>query len=419
MPRDAGDDHHLYRNGSTWTVRIKLPKALGGRRVEFPTGTGDVKVARRIRDRLLVPLMEEQSTVEIARQLIGITAQADASADSLVRMANAELGVSVTKGPTLKQAADNFIINRRDFKRRSGGMVADYRETLNSLITVIGNPVLRDITSKDMRAFRDKMLVVRKFWNRADKRDLRAAPPEERLHPSTVIKMIRNISTFFRWAVKEEILDRNPMISVDLPTRPREHTPPPPRELADQLCTLPHPRSKIVGVLEWEVLPWFYRYTGARLGEVTQLTAEDVIIEHGVRCLRMLTEKTTLRAASRQGAKTRLVPVHPRLVPHLDRALERHPTGSLFPLVGNRWDQQLGQHRPGNEWSRMYNRNAKKVWDQMHVHCWRSYVVTETARAGIPEEVRMRLVGHVTRTVHQGYNAVDISRLKEAVEAIP
>jgi hypothetical protein len=31
----------------------------------------------------------------------------------------------------------------------------------------------------------------------------------------------------------------------------------------------------------------------------------------------------------------------------------------------------------------------------------------------------MCLVGHVTRTVHQGYNAVNINRLKEAVEAIP
>jgi hypothetical protein len=29
------------------------------------------------------------------------------------------------------------------------------------------------------------------------------------------------------------------------------------------------------------------------------------------------------------------------------------------------------------------------------------------------------VVGHVTRTVHQGYNAVDINRLKEAVDAIP
>lgn len=419
MPRDGGDDHHLWLNGTMWVIRLKLPRQLGGKRVSLPTGTGDVRIARRIRDRILAPLLEEQVTTEMARQLLGITMQSDASSESLVRMASAELGVSVTMGPTLKQVADNFIINRRDFKRRTAGMVADYRETLNSLITVIGNPVLKDITSKEMRAFRDKMLVVRKFWNREGKRDLSAAPAAERLHPSTVIKMIRNISTFFQWAVKEEIIDRNPMISVDLPTCPRDHTPAPTRELADKLCMLPHPRSRIVGVLEWEVLPWFYRYTGARLGEVTQLAAEDVVTEHGVRCLRMLTEKTTMRAASRQGAKTRLVPVHPRLAPHLDRALERHPTGPLFPMVGNRWNKLLGQNRPGNEWSRMYNRNAKKVWEQMHVHCWRSYVITETSRAGIPEEVRMRLVGHVTRTVHQGYNSIDISRLKEAVEAIP
>jgi hypothetical protein len=44
-------------------------------------------------------------------------------------------------------------------------------------------------------------------------------------------------------------------------------------------------------------------------------------------------------------------------------------------------------------------------------------VVTETARAGIHKEVRMSLVEHVTRTVHQGFNAVN--RLQEAVEAIP
>lgn len=81
--------------------------------------------------------------------------------------------------------------------------------------------------------------------------------------------------------------------------------------------------------------------------------------------------------------------------------------------------QLLGQERPANEWSRLYNRHAKKVWSDMHVHCWRAYVVTETARAGIAEEVRMRLVGHVTRTVHQGYNSVDLGRLQEAVNAIP
>jgi hypothetical protein len=55
----------------------------------------------------------------------------------------------------------------------------------------------------------------------------------------------------------------------------------------------------------------------------------------------------------------------------------------------------------------------------MHVHSWRSYVITEMGRRGIPEEVRRKLVGHVPRDVHAGYNHVDLKRLVEAVEAIP
>lgn len=419
MPRSAGENHHLHLVGRMWYVRVLMPKALGGKRVEYPTGTHDAKIARRIRDRILPPLLEEQTAAEIARQLLGVTAQADVSAHSLIRMAGEELGVKLSTGPTLREASERFIINRREFKRRSHGMVADYQETLKNLSVVLGNPPLREITSKEIRGFRDKMLLVRRFWNRSGKYDLTVAPEESRLHPSTVIKMITNISTFFHWAVKEEIIDKNPVVSVDLPARPREHTPPPAREIADSLCNLPHGRSKIIGILEWETLPWFHRFTGARLGEISRLQADDVVVEHGVRCLRLLTEKTTMRAASRQGSRIRMVPVHLRLMPHLDRLLEAHPTGPLFPMIGNRFDKNLGADRPGNEWARMYNRHAKRIWPPMHVHCWRSFVVTETARAGISEEVRMRLVGHVTRTVHQGYNAVDISRLKEAVDAIP
>jgi integrase len=269
-----------------------------------------------------------------------------------------------------------------------------------------------------MRGYLDKLRTFPRFWNSGDKPDLAAVDPVDRLSTATVVKTFRNIITFFNWALKQEMIDKNPAAVVDLPTNKRNYTQPPPRELADALCNVPPPRNSALGVLEWEILPWFYRYTGGRLGEIARLTAEDVVVEHGIRCLRVHTEKTTMRVHRQQGDDLRFVPIHPKLAPFVDRALARSPSGLLFPLAGHSPSESKGMQY-GYNFSRLYARHAKKIWDKMHVHCWRSYVVTETARAGIPEEVRMRLVGHVTRTVHQGYNAVDISRLKEAVEAIP
>lgn len=341
MPSKKDLDHHLHMNGNLWSIRLVLPKRLGGKRVEYPTGTADVRIARKIRDRVLSPLFEETVSSEITRQLLDITSKSDSRSQSLIRLAHEEFGTVIPSGPTLQEAAQLFIANRRDFKQRSAGMVADYVETLASLSVVLGNPKLSTISSSHLRSFRDTMLKVKRFWNRNGQGDLSSAPAAERLNPVTVIKMMRNISSFFQWAVNEEILERNPVRAVDLPARQRRFTPSPPAHLANNLCTLPHPRSQIVGVLEWEVLPWFFRFTGARLGEVSVLTAEDVVEEHGVRCLRLHTEKTTMRAVSRQGAVIRLVPVHPNLVPYLDRALAKHPTGPLFPGVGNRWSAAL------------------------------------------------------------------------------
>lgn len=418
MPRDGGEDHHLWMHNGCWHLRFSLPRSLGGERRHFSTGTTDVRIARRIRDRILAAVSEEVGTLEIARQLLGIAQHADTAAASFVRAAGRELGVDLDRSPKLSATKDLFIANRRELKRRSEGTVSDYAESLDGLIAIIGDRPIGAVNSADMRQYLDKLRTVRCYWNTDDRPDLSVADPEDRLSTATVVKTFRNIITFFNWAMKQEIIDKNPAAVVDLPTNTRNYTPPPPRDLADDLCTLPPPDGSSLGVLEWEVLPWFYRYTGGRLGEVARLLAEDVVTEHGVRCLRLFTEKTTMRERRVQGDDRRLVPIHPRLAPHVDRALALHPTGRLFPHAGHAECRKKGM-RYGYAFARLYGRHAKKVWDQMHVHCWRSYVVTETARAGIPEEVRMRLVGHVTRTVHQGYNAVDISRLKEAVESIP
>jgi hypothetical protein len=86
-----------------------------------------------------------------------------------------------------------------------------------------------------------------------------------------------------------------------------------------------------------------------------------------------------MRVHRQQGDDLRLVPIHPKLAPLVDRAFARCPTGQLFPCAGHCPSESKGMLY-GYNFSRLYARHAKKIWSKMHIHCWRSYVVTETAR---------------------------------------
>jgi integrase len=397
---------------------------MGGKRQTWSTGTSDIRIAATIRDRILPQLLAEIQTGAVARNLIATVSAADENGADLLARANRELGMPVSTGPTLSESAARFIENRRDLKKRSGHTVDDYARSLAAFQRVVGDVPLVQITSKDLRGYRDTLRQVGRRWCRGGAVAVTAVDAEKRLSARTVVKTIKNLITFFNWAVREELIDRNPAANVELPTVERNPTPSPPTELADALCALLWPVGAELGVLEWEVLPFFYRYTGARCGEICQLTAADIVVEQGVRCMRIVTEKTTNRSARTQTGPKRLVPVHPKLAPHLDRVLAERgdqPSALLFRHAGTRQIQSPNGdfNRYGWGWGNLYNRRVKVVWPKMHVHCWRAYAITEMARAGIAEEVRRRVVGHAIAGVHDGYNQVHVQRLKEAVEAIP
>lgn len=163
------------------------------------------------------------------------------------------------------------------------------------------------------------------------------------------------------------------------------------------------------------------RYTGARCGEICQLTAEDVVEISGVRCLKIFTEKTGMRGQNTRGESKRSVPVHSKLAPFLDRLLAERgqdPKALLFSESGTRISTCETFTRYGSVWAKLYNRHCKAIWSKMKVHAWRSYAICEMAGRGIPEEVRRRVVGHAIIGVHDGYTHFDATKLKEAIEMI-
>jgi integrase len=414
---------NLRLNHGAYQVRFKLPEHLGGKRMEFSTKTADPVKACAIRDRLFATIRTGGVTVEVIRDMLAQAYQSDAVSRSIIDQARAELGIARPVGITIKEAGQRFIANRRDFKLRSGYTVYSHAQTLEALQAILGNLAVSQVTRQHMRDFRDKVITLRRYWNR-EEIDLTVAPEEERISAKTVFKMVKNASSFFNWCLMEELIDRNPAAGIDLPTVERNNTEPPPPHLADALCALPPlKRAETIGIIEWETLPWFYRYTGARCGEIGQLRLMDVVERDGILCLWVVTLKQKGRSQKTQGVVRRWVPVHPRLKPVLDRVLDARrgcaPESFLFPDAGHYFCKKENEWRYAHGWGNHYNDHSKKIWSKMRVHAWRSYAVTEMDRRGIPDEVRRAIIGHVPRDVHAGYNHVDLRRRLEGVIAIP
>jgi integrase len=69
-------------------------------------------------------------------------------------------------------------------------------------------------------------------------------------------------------------------------------------------------------------------YTGARVGEISQLRRQDLIVGYGIRCIRITPEAGTVKAGG-----YRTAPVHPHLVEQgLVEFIESRPEGPLFCL---------------------------------------------------------------------------------------
>lgn len=142
------------------------------------------------------------------------------------------------------------------------------------------------------------------------------------------------------------------------------------------------------------------RFTGMRLSEIGELSAEYIVNESGVQCFRVRPDAKT------EASSNRLVPIAPSLSSCVD--------------LGN-----LDLRGTGNAVGKRFGRLKRRVLKdgstrQKCFHSLRKFVVTELERAGIAEGVAADLVGHekpnITYNVYSGGSSVE--QLSHAVKVL-
>lgn len=165
-------------------------------------------------------------------------------------------------------------------------------------------------------------------------------------------------------------------------------------------------------------IPWLCAYTGARVGEMSQLRAQDVKQIDGVWTVRI-----TPDAGGVKSGKFRIVPVHDHLIAQgfLD-VVTNKGEGPLFfnPDRGRGGKDANPHHKKIGErlgaWVRKLGVNDPNVQPN---HAWRHRFETEMRRARLDYEARHVLVGHAHQTESGTYGEWDAASLKRELDKLP
>ncbi len=329
------DTKYLQRRGNCWYVRIPKPPRLWGASGEFvcSLNTPDLKVARRLRDKYLMPILAETS----ATGMVAAIARLAAAGNETIARQLSEVRSNLSgqdSGLTLRRGGSAFIRYLAASRSYAPATLQKYSASIEGACQLLGeDTALEGLAKAEAIRLRDTLLSLPIAWQ------LRKGPLEparqgqRQLSAKAVSNYLNDLRRMFRWLLQEGRLMRsdNPFEGVKVARVRAVHKRAPTVEEADVLMNLPRPNA--IDPDTWGMMPVLARYTGCRAGELAQLRVEDVVVEQEVRCFRI-----TARGEGRQ-LKTisseRLVPVADKLADRLDELLAKRGSGllAIVPIV--------------------------------------------------------------------------------------
>lgn len=155
-------------------------------------------------------------------------------------------------------------------------------------------------------------------------------------------------------------------------------------------------------------VPWICAYTGARVNEITQLRASDVITVDGIECIRITPEAGTVKTS-----RERKVPLHPHLL-EMKFVEWAHRNGKGPTPLFYSIERQRKKDRKNPTYTSVGNKLADWVRKVLDItdpkvapnHGWRHRYKTEGRRAKMLWQVLDAIQGHAPRTDGEDYGEV-------------
>lgn len=214
--------------------------------------------------------------------------------------------------------------------------------------------------------------------------------------PATLGQYLMAGTAFWNWAMRydaswrERYKDKvNPFVGHELPQGGGSETAGKDREIYTRADTLELHRAALGNSDQTLAdLITFGWYTGARIEELCRLSKDSVITVDGIRCFDF--------PRSKSKASKRVVPIHPSLLPTVDRLITDSSDSFLIPAESaDKYGKR--SHAISKAFGRL---RTAAGFSKLHVfHSFRHTVVTGLVRADVPDALAKELVGHETGSV--------------------
>ena len=276
-------------------------------------------------------------------------------------------------------------------KVRSGKTMDRYRQVIRDFIHSLGNRAnlgLSHITSIDVLDYRNSILADRKTARTAN-------------------LSVKVVSAAFNAALRQHLIESNPATALEtLPVK------------AEEKGTFTRVQiSELVRAADgdWRCAILLGYYTGARLSDVANMRWSA--IDWNNKSIRFIASKTQ---------KPVMLPLHPQL----ERELLKGPgigNAPMFPsLIGKGTGGKHGLsgqfmtvvEKAGIEPKRTNASGGRKL-SNLSFHSLRHSFNSALANAGVSQEIRQKLTGHVSAEMNTIYTQFELAPLRAAIVTLP
>lgn len=300
-------------------------------------------------------------------------------------------GEETLRAPTVQDYFNQWLASKK--ARNAKGTAERYGFSVRDFLGRLGKRAAKPLTS----------LVsadVERFLNHRSGKGLA---------PKTIILDVKIIRSALNHARRQGIIPTNPAEAVELPkmkgVERGTFTPAEVKILVDTAQD------------EWKTLILLAFYTGARLSDCCRMTWADTD----------LSAATLTYTQAKTGEKV-TVPLHSDLLAHLE-TLAGTDKPEVFIMSRMAGLATGGRHGLSETFKRIMRKAGVDLQpvksagvrqlSRRTFHALRHSFTSALANQGVAPELRMKLTGHKTESVHRGYTHHELEKLRAAVEKIP